>query len=267
VLPALGRERRTADARTAVRAGDTLDVSVFNQAELSRVVQVQPDGSISLPFIGTLRAEGRTGDAIGAEVAAMLGEKYSLKDPRVSVNFSAFAARSVYVMGRVRQSGVYAIPQNRPLTLLQAIAQAGGFEEDADPSRVEVRRMAPDGAPTAIRVDLTGVERDGSFENDVALEDGDTVFVPQFDEVRVLGQVNRPGSFFPRAGKPLTLLGAISRAEGFTRLAKPSATVWIRKAAGGVRTVSVDVDGILAGAGGDPVLEPGDVVFVPERTW
>ncbi len=250
-----------------VKPGDTLDISVFGHPELSRVVTVQPDGSISYPFLGRLAVRGRATDDISRSIAGALEKDYGLREPRVSVAVATFGARSVYVLGRVKQAGAHEFPPARPLTLLQLLSVAGGFEEDADRSRVLVQRAGEDGTRTVLPVDLTAVERSGDMSGDIELRDGDTVFVPRTEEVSVLGQVNRPGQFVPRGGTPLTVLRAVARAEGFTRLARPSAVVWIRKTREGARSVTVDAEAILEGKAPDPALSPGDILFVPERAF
>ena len=250
-----------------VKPGDTLDISVFGHPELSRIATVQPDGAVSFPFLGRVVVKGRTVDDVGAEIAQSLERDYKLRDPRVSVAVSSFGARTVFVLGRVRQSGSQELSLHRPLTLLQLVSLAGGFLEDADRSRILVQRVREDGTRVVFSTDLTGVERDGDMRNDRTLQDGDTVFVPRAEDVSVLGQVNRPGSFVMQAERPLTLLRAVAEAQGFTRLAKPSAIVWMRNTPSGVRTLTVDAEAILAGAELDPLVEPGDILFVPERAW
>ena len=250
-----------------VKPGDTLDISVFGHPELSRVVTVQPDGSISFPFLGRLPVRGRTSDDLARTIGGALEKDYGLREPRVSVAVATFGARSVYVLGRVKNAGSHEMPPSRPLTLLQLLSLAGGFEEDADRGRVLVQRTGEDGLRTVLTVDLTGVEKSGDMSADIDLRDGDTVFVPRTEEVSVLGQVNRPGQFVARGGGGLTVLRAIARAEGFTRLARPAAVVWIRKGRDGVRTVTVDADAILEGKAPDPAVSPGDILFVPERAF
>jgi polysaccharide export outer membrane protein len=250
-----------------VKPGDSLDISVFGHPELSRVVTVQPDGSVSFPFLGRLAVRGRTTDDIARTIGGALEKDYGLREPRVSVAVASFGARSVYVLGRVKQAGSHEMPPARPLTLLQLLSLAGGFEEDADRGRVLVQRTGEDGTRGVVSVDLTAVESSGDMSADVELRDGDTVFVPRAEEVSVLGQVNRPGQFVMKAGSPLTVLRAIARAEGLTRLAKPSAVVWIRRTKEGMRRTTVDVDAILYEKAPDPVVSPGDVLFVPERAF
>jgi protein involved in polysaccharide export with SLBB domain len=144
---------------------------------------------------------------------------------------------------------------------------AGGFEEDADRSRIIVQRINPDGTRQIVTVNLSGVERSGDMSQDIGLGDRDLVFVPRADEVSVLGQVTSPGSFVMKAGRALTLLRAIAQSGGFTRLARPASIVWVRKSGDGVQTVTVDAEAILQGRDSDPELSPGDILFVPERAW
>ncbi|NJN05628.1 MAG: hypothetical protein HC814_03510, partial [Rhodobacteraceae bacterium] len=130
----------------------------------------------------------------------------------------------------------------RALTLLQSISLTGGYMDDADRGRIRIQRTDPSGERRVLTVDLTGVEVDGDMSRDIPLEDGDTVFVPRAEEVSVLGQVGAPGTFIIPSGQPPTLLRAIARTGGFTRLAKQSAVVWIRKTREGGKPTVVDAD-------------------------
>ena len=251
----------------ALRAGDSLEISVFNHPELSRTSMVQTDGTVALPFLGKVQAAGRTVDTIAKDITASLRRDYKLRDPRVSVAIASFGERTVYILGRVSSAGAHPLTLSRPLTLIQLISLAGGYQEDADRSRIRIQRTDEKGRRRVLTVDLSGVDREGDMSSDIPLEDGDTVFVPRTEEVSVLGQVGTPGAFIIKAGQSLTLLRAIARAGGFTRLAKPSSVVWVRKTREGLQTRTVDMDAILEGQAEDPEVRPGDVLFVPERAF
>lgn len=249
-----------------LRAGDTIAVAVFDHAELSSTLVVQPDGTVPFHFVGRIVAADRNPEDVERQIAAGLERVHNLREPLVSVALSRAADRTAYVLGRVRSSGSHLLPTSRPLTLLQLLALAGGFEDDADRGRVYLHRGL--GASRTVRsIDLTGVERDGSSANDLMVEDGDTVYVPRTEEIAVLGEVNAPGSFTARSGKPWTVLGAIAQARGFTRYADKGEILWIREQGRGQKVQRLNADRILRGTDPDPQVAPGDLLFVTERAW
>jgi polysaccharide export outer membrane protein len=259
-------EQGGAPSNVRLRIGDTLSVAVFNHPELSAAVMIQPDGTLTFHFVGRIAAAGETVDTVTSRIAAALERVHSLREPIVSVALTDVADRTVYILGRVRSSGSHDLPESRPLTLLQLVAMAGGFEDDADRGRVYLHRGI--GATRTVRaVDLTGVERDGSAANDISVDDGDTVYVPRSEEVSVLGEVNSPGSFTTRSGKPWTALAAIAQAKGFTRYADKGEILWIREGNRGNRVDRLNADRILRGQDPDPQVAPGDLLFVTERAW
>ncbi|NUN51559.1 MAG: polysaccharide biosynthesis/export family protein, partial [Planctomycetaceae bacterium] len=251
-----------------IRAGDTLDISVFGHAELSKEAKVQPDGTIYYPFLGQVVVKGEKVGTVSEAIAAALERDLRLRLPKVSVAVTSFAPRTVFILGRVASSGSHEIPVTQPLSLLQLVSLAGGFLEDADRARILVQRIdEKTGGKGTLVFNLAGMEKSGDLSGDPVLQDQDTVIVPKAEEISVIGQVTDPGTFYASEGVALTLLRAVARAKGFTRLGKSSAVIWKRKTARGFETQTVDADAIIEGTAPDPVLGPGDVLFVPERAW
>ncbi len=266
------QDRQPAESSSSpavIQAGDRLDVAVFGHAELSRSIDVQPDGSISYPFIGRLVVTGKTVDSIARAIAGALETQYNVREPRVSVAISSFGARTVFILGRVRSPGSHPRPVSGSLRLLQLIALAGGLAEGADPSNVTVRNYH-ESMPVDRVLDLSELERTGFTQNDVVLEDGDTVYVqtlPPPGRISVLGQVNAPGSYELPPDVPPSVVNSIALARGFTRLADRTEVIWTRAARGAEGSVQLDVDAILNGKAEDLVVSPNDVLYVTERTW
>lgn len=120
VIPA--PDAGTTAAAYRIGALDVLKVTVFQEEDLSfDTLPVDASGNVSLPLIGTVRAEGTTAAELSSEIAAKLGAKY-LVNPQVSVTVASSVSQNVTVEGNVGQPGVYAI--NGRSTLLQALAQA-----------------------------------------------------------------------------------------------------------------------------------------------
>lgn len=120
-----------------VAVSDMLEVTVFQVPDLSRTVQVDDAGNISLPLIGAVKAAGKSVQALQRDIEAAYGRNY-LQSPSVSVLVKESAARRVTVDGEVRRAGVFPLPTSS--SLLDAIALAGGLSQIADPSKVYVFR-------------------------------------------------------------------------------------------------------------------------------
>jgi polysaccharide export outer membrane protein len=152
-------------------SGDLLDISVFQVPDLTKEVQIENTGMISLPLIGDVKAAGETAHALEAEIAVKLRAKY-LQSPEVSVFVKNAAGQQVTVIGSVNKPGVY--PMVGQMTLIQALAQSGDLNDVGDPSSVRVFRQA-DGSRTAGVFNIDDI-RSGKAQ-DPNLYAGDTVIV------------------------------------------------------------------------------------------
>ena len=150
---------------------DTVTVSVYQVADLSRDYAIDQSGRITMPLIGRVDAVGVSTNELGNTIAQRLGEKY-LRNPNVTVVLKESASRVVTVDGSVRQPGIY--PAAGPLTLVQAVALARGTDELANPRRVAVFRTIG-GKRMAAAFDLTSIRR-GEME-DPPVYPGDMVIV------------------------------------------------------------------------------------------
>lgn len=121
-----------------VAVSDVLEVSVFQVPDLSRTVQVDDRGYISLPLIGEVQAAGKSVQALQRDIEAAYGRNY-LQSPSVTVLVKESAARRVTVDGQVKRAGIFPLPPSA--TLMDAIALAGGFSDVADPAKVYVFRQ------------------------------------------------------------------------------------------------------------------------------
>ena len=133
---------------------DTLDVNVFQAPDLSRTVQVDATGMITLPLIGSIPAAGRTTSELQDAIAKVLSAKY-LQAPQVNVAVKDFVSQQVTVDGAVSQPGVY--PVRGRTTLLQAIAMAKGADPKLANEKQVVIFRTVDGQRMAARFDLTEI--------------------------------------------------------------------------------------------------------------
>ena len=156
---------------------DVLDIAVWRDADLSRVLPVRPDGFITMPMAGEVMAAGKT----PAELEAELKQKLSpfVQEPRVNVIVREVNSSRVFVTGEVTHPGVY--PLRGRISLLQVIAQAGGFTDFADSDEIVVIRSGDKDKNEHIPVRYSDLLKaaDGSEEKyDVILRPGDTIVVP-----------------------------------------------------------------------------------------
>jgi polysaccharide export outer membrane protein len=132
--PPLGIELPAAPAYK-VGPGDRLNITVFGEATLSREYAVTSAGAISFPLIGDLSVSGLTIAQLSDALVKKLGAGY-MKDPRVTVEVVNY--RPFFILGEVMRAGSY--PYVTDLSVLQAVAMAGGYTYRANKSRVFIRR-------------------------------------------------------------------------------------------------------------------------------
>jgi polysaccharide export outer membrane protein len=154
---------------------DVLEITVWKNAELSKVVTVRPDGRISLPLIGDVTAVGRTPVQLTDEISAKLKE--FKENPNISIVVKEVNSYAVFVLGEVKKPGKY--PLKSKTTLLQAITIASGFDEKAARNKIVVFRLGETGRPNEkFRASYDDIVlRDGVGQN-IELKPGDTVVVP-----------------------------------------------------------------------------------------
>ena len=139
VVSELPTPQNTADGtERPIAPGDILEVSVFQVPDLSRTVQVDDAGRVSLPLIGVVPAAGKSVRTFENDIILAYGRDY-LQSPQISVFVKESAANRVTVDGEVRRAGVFPLPPSS--SLLDAIALAGGFSNLADESKVYVFRQ------------------------------------------------------------------------------------------------------------------------------
>jgi polysaccharide export outer membrane protein len=150
---------------------DVLDVFVWKEPDLSTTVTVRPDGKISLPLAGELDASGKTATQMQQEVTEKLAQ--FIKQPVVTVIVKQINSLKISVLGEVRKPDVYKI-KNR-VTVLDAVAMAGGFTDLARPNRIVVLRKTPAG-PARFIVNINQLVEDKNG-TPFYLEPLDTVYV------------------------------------------------------------------------------------------
>lgn len=214
VVEPSGQEQAMADYKLG--PGDILTITVWDHPELTipagtfRSAEqagtlVAEDGSIFYPYCGIVPVAGKT----TREVRAILAQRLSkvIEKVQIDVRVISYRSKRVYLVGEVARPGQQSIT-DIPMTVLEAVNLAGGFTKDADHSQVLLTR-----AGKTWRVDLQSLYEDGDIGQNIKLEQGDIVNVPDRanNKVFVLGEVQKPGSYFMNK-KRITLAEALADA-------------------------------------------------------
>lgn len=155
---------------------DTIQISVFNEADLSVQRRVSPQGSITYPLLGAVQVGGLTVGETETKLKDLLGRNY-LVNPQVTVLVDHANSRRLVILGQVKAPGSYDIG-DEGITLVQAIARAGGFTDVAATDRVNVIR-SENGVETKIVVNVAAIIKGGDRSKDLALKPDDVVSVPE----------------------------------------------------------------------------------------
>lgn len=154
--------------------GDTLLISVWKEAELTREVSVLPDGSISFPLAGHVNAAGLTPEELKGELAKRIEKYIPDASELVSVSVKQASGNIVYVIGLVNKPGEFPVAQ--PTTIMQALSLAGGLTPFASEESIRVIRRE-DGKEIAIPFDYSVVKLGRALDTNIELKSGDVVVV------------------------------------------------------------------------------------------
>ena len=239
---------------------DVLSIQVFDQADLGGKYTVETDGTFSFPLIGRVTAGGMTLRGFEGELRKKLADGY-FRNPQVTVGVETYRSQRVFVMGEVRNPGPVALTGG--MTLIEALARAGSTLPSASGEVAIVR--APQGAQAPVlpgqgadvdivRASIKDLEA-GAMSQNVALHDGDTIFVPRAESIYVFGQVKTPGAY-ALVQRETSVLQALSLAGGVTENGAMNRVKVIRIVNGEKRELKVKLT---------DVVRAGDTIVVPER--
>src|SRR5215831_16293237 len=153
---------------------DVLAVSVWKEPELSRTLPVRPDGKITLPLVGDLQAAGTTPQMLQQALHDKLGAYMAV--PEVAVIVQEAKSQKYNIVGQVAKPGSYSL--NESMTVLDAIAEAGGLSLYAKSNAIYVLRMRTDGSSVQLPFRYKQVLKGTNLSQNVKLQPHDTVVVP-----------------------------------------------------------------------------------------
>jgi polysaccharide biosynthesis/export protein len=255
--------------------GDEIEITVFEYDEYTGKKVILPDGTLTLPLIGSIEAEGKTTDELAQTLALQL--ESLLVNPVVTVNLATLRPVVVQVSGEVMRPGPLQLVDE--MTLSAALVQAGGITPHADVRQVAIQRNAPNADSTDITVNLwDALSSEDSYNNPV-LRSGDSIYVPRLAadatvdrrllaqsslapetvKVRVVGEVNKPGEIDISPNSSIS--SAVAIAGGPTEDARLSRVAFIRMSEGcQIERQTIDLRNLID----NYQVQEGDVIIVPE---
>ncbi len=242
---------------------DVINIKVWNHEKLTKTIEIPGDGSFTYPHIGNVKAEGLSVSQLEDVLEKRLGDGY-IKSPQVSVTVEDYKSKKVFLLGYVRNPGIYLVKGKSHI--LELISKAGGFTNEAGRSVTIVRSKTSPGAGAVLSheeddeniiftIDLGEYGENSRFSTFIIHSD-DYIYVNKKPVFLVTGQVGRNGKL--EWERDLTVREAIVLAGGFTRLAAQNRVRIIRLIDKKEKIIKVKM--------GD-IVKPDDVIEVPERRF
>jgi polysaccharide export outer membrane protein len=279
--------------------GDLLDLDVFDVKELSREVRVSQTGSIGIPLVPLrLHVAGLTEVQAQQKIAEVLEANGLVSHADVSLTVRERKSKPITVVGAVGHAMVY--QADRPVTILEVLAEAGGVATDAGDTVIVTRPASeppadpseppaigpevalpgaalPDASSNSqpsseppllnntITINLNELMETGNVTNNIVLQAGDIVTVPHSGIVYVLGAVGRPGGFVLANDRGhMSTLKVLALAGGLNHTAKSDRAVIVRKDTQGQQhEVAVNLKKVMQRQEEDVLLQPSDILYVP----
>jgi polysaccharide export outer membrane protein len=244
-----------------IGVGDVLSILVWDQATLNQEITVLPDGNISFPLIGNIRAAGNTSRSLSRKISNKLNLIFR-KRPSVTVIVRSIGNNFFYIMGAVGHAGI--IPFTHRTRLLEAIILAGGTVYGAKTDSILLIRNNH-----TQTVSIEDLQKGKHLEKNIEIEPQDVIIVPMStDQIYIMGESNAPGPYFYTKG--LTILQALLNAHGFTQFASLGSVRIIRQEKdGSKKIIHIDIDQVEneKGTQKKEYLKPGDLIYVPQRMF
>lgn len=252
---------------------DVLSITAIDAPEISnQPVRIETSGYIRLPMAGQVCASGLSVPQLEEVLSHRLKEY--IKRPEVSVRVAEYRSQPVTVIGSVNNPGVHQVQGHK--TLLEILSMTGGLRNDAGYMIKLTRRNGQATLPcqpaqqtkqqfSVTEINIESLLKANKPEANVTIQAHDVISVPPADMLFVVGEVRKAGGFTMRGGERLSVLVALSLAEGVTPMAAPEQAKVLRlKAGSSQRTeIPVNLKKMLSGKMNDVDLQQNDILFVP----
>jgi polysaccharide export outer membrane protein len=241
--------------------GFLLNLNVLDDPDFSGNYRVNERGGITVPVLGNLHVAGETTTEVEDQIRKQLLNRQILNDPQVTVNLVEYTAADVNIIGEVSSPGKY--PLLTPRNLIDVLALAGGTTLLAG-NEIRITSIGNHEEPVSVHYargsDPKTIEK-------VVVHPGDTVQVKRAGIVYVLGAVTRPGGYVMQEDGTLSVLQAISLANGTSPAASTKKIYLLRRNPDGTGVdMTLLYKGMTQGKYSDVKLQATDVLFVPTST-
>lgn len=269
--------QRRADAAQAyvLGPGDQIVLHIADVEDVPQApIRIDPSGTIDLPMIGRVQAGGLTVDQLHDELVSRLS-KY-VQQPDVTINLTGMESRPVSVIGEVANPGIHQI--TGPTRLLDVVSLSGGLKPDAGPTILVTRdprwgklsgpdvQTDPSTGGTTARYPLDSLMDLKNPGDNIPLRPGDVVSVPKGELIYVTGDVKKAGGYMLSTHRTMSVLEAVTLAEGLGPDSASGSARILRPSPGGDgehTLIPVDVNKIMAGKEPDVRLYANDVLYIP----
>lgn len=251
-----------------VGPNDMLSVTVYESPELSRTVRVGADGMIRLPMLKRkIKAEGVMPGELEVLIGAALEEEEIVVEPFVTVSVAEYHSKPISVMGAVKLP--VTLQAETPVTLLEALAKAGGLSPEAGPEILISRRQTEagqEGATSVQRVSVKELIDVADPALNVVLKGGEEIRVPEAGRIYIVGNVRKPGAFTIQNGGSSSVLKAVAQAEGLLQFAGAQAYIYrVDEVSGAKNEIPVDLGKIMERKSPDAPLMANDIFYIPDN--
>ena len=240
--------------------GDRLNVAILGRPESRASCVVLPDGMIYYDIAGGVKVSGLSVGEVEKKLSDALTATNEYRTPVVIADLATTGSQRFTILGQVGTPGSF--PSRGAVTLLDAIASAGGIAPSADLGRAMVVR-----GNSTIPVDIEALVERGDMSQNIYITSGDYLFVPAsgLEKVNVLGSVNRPGPV-PYSSK-LTIVSALATAGGPSASAAAGKVAVIRGSLQTPRVAVISFKDIATGKAANFRIAPNDIIWVPQSPW
>jgi polysaccharide export outer membrane protein len=239
-----------------LRAGDLLEVSVYNVPELSTKARLGNSGDVYLPLIDYVHLADLSVEEAQKLIQKRLEDGGFVRNPHVTIFIDESSSQGVTILGDVARPGIY--PALGERKLYDLISAAGGFSMSAG-RKVSIIRQRGQSAPITVNLPRNLAD---DLQDNVEIYPGDTITVPRAPVIYVVGDVGHPTGLLVDNGS-LTVLQALALAGGTNHTAKMSGTCIIRKGPNGMTETKVPLKKMLEAKAPDVTLQGDDILFVP----
>jgi polysaccharide export outer membrane protein len=245
---------------------DLISVTVYDEPGLSRTARVSADGYIRIPMLkDRIKVQGLLPGEVEVSIADALKSSQILVDPIVTVTAAEYTSRPISVVGSVRTPTTF--QATGPVSLLEAIARAGGLAPDAGLEiLVSQGRQSSNGGTDALvqRIPVKGLIDRADPQLNIPLNGGEEIRVPEMSKLYVVGNVKKPGAFAIQDGGETTVLQMLALSEGLMPYTSKDAFIYRREAQGSKGEIAIPLRKILDRKAPDVTLAANDILYIPD---